>query len=497
MDSLPFREVWAVDSEYIAAPGEIPAPVCLVARELRSGRLIRMWKDELLARPTAPYPTGPDVAVIAYYASAEINCHRALGWPVPENVLDLFAEFRCLTNGLPVPCGNGLLGAQVYFALTTIAATEKEEMRALVMRGGPWTDAERGQILDYCQSDVDALSHLMPLMTPLLDVPRALIRGRYMGAASAIEHHGVPMDTAILARLRRHWSRVQSRLIEVVDQDYGVYENGSFRQKLFKQWLAAQDMPWPHKADKLDLSDDAFREMARVNPKVAPLHELRATLSQLRLSELAVGSDGRNRTKLSAFRARTGRNQPSNSKFIFGPAVWLRGLIKPQPGHAVAYIDWSQQEFGVAAALSEDVHMQAAYRSGDPYLAFAKQAGAAPPTATKASHGAVREQFKACVLAVQYGMGEDALALRIGQPVARARQLLQLHQETYRTFWRWSDQVVDVAMLTGKIHTTFGWRISVGNESNPRSLRNFPMQANGAEMLRLACCKGIAEGIEI
>lgn len=37
-----------------------------------------------------------------------------------------------------------------------------------------------------------------------------------------------------------------------------------------------------------------------------------------------------------------------------------------------------------------------------------------------------------------------------------------------------------------------------GDESfNPRSLRNFPMQANGAEMLRLACCLGIERGIEV
>ena len=80
----------------------------------------------------------------------------------------------------------------------------------------------------------------------------------------------------------------------------------------------------------------------------------------------------------SAFRSRTGRNQPSNSKFIFGPSVWLRGLIKPPPGHGVAYVDWRQQEFGIAAALSGDAAMQAAYLSGDPYLAFAKQAGAVP-----------------------------------------------------------------------------------------------------------------------
>ena len=69
--------------------------------------------------------------------------------------------------------------------------------------------------------------------------------------------------------------------------------------------------------------------------------------------------------------------------------------------------------------------MMDAYRSGDPYLAFAKQAGGIPPDGTRKTHGPIREQFKACVLGVQYGMGERSLAQRIGQPVATARQLLR------------------------------------------------------------------------
>jgi DNA polymerase-1 len=52
-------------------------------------------------------------------------------------------------------------------------------------------------------------------------------------------------------------------------------------------------------------------------------------------------------------------------------------------------------------------------------------------------------------------------------------------------------------MAHGVIWATFGWRLQVGPESNPRSHRNFAMQANGAEMLRIACCLGIERGIEI
>ena len=164
-------------------------------------------------------------------------------------------------------------------------------------------------------------------------------------------------------------------------------------------------------------------------------------------SDLAVGTDGRNRCLLSPFRSVTSRNQPSNAKFIFGPSCWLRSLIQPKPGHAVAYVDWSQQEFGIAAALSGDPAMMEAYRSGDPYLTFAKQARAVPPDATKKSHPGERDLFKVCSLAVQYGMGAQTLAQRLDQPEAMARELLRLHRQTYPKFWRWSEAAVNHAML--------------------------------------------------
>jgi DNA polymerase-1 len=247
----------------------------------------------------------------------------------------------------------------------------------------------------------------------------------------------------------------------------------------------------------LDLSDKVFRQMAKAYPLVSPYRELRHSLSDLRLNDLAVGHDGRNRTILSAFGAASGRNTPSNTRFIFGPSVWLRGLIKPPPGYGVAYIDWSQQEFGIAAALSGDQAMQEAYLSGDCYLTFGKQAGAIPQDATKASHKSQRELFKACVLGVQYGMEAESLALRIGQPTIVARGLLRAHHETYQPCWRWSDAAVDHAMIHNSLHTVFGWHVRVRENPNPRTLRNFPMQGNGSEMLRLACCLGIERGIEI
>jgi hypothetical protein len=53
-------------------------------------------------------------------------------------------------------------------------------------------------------------------------------------------------------------------------------------------------------------------------------------------------------------------------------------------------------------------------------------------------------------------------------------------------------------MLSGSLHTVFGWHVHVGEDySNPRSLRNFPMQGNGAEMLRIACCLATERDVEV
>ena len=53
--ALPFSEVWCIDFEYYpgrglangGVDGDPVTPLCLVAHEVRSGRTIRLWQDEL------------------------------------------------------------------------------------------------------------------------------------------------------------------------------------------------------------------------------------------------------------------------------------------------------------------------------------------------------------------------------------------------------------------------------------------------------------------
>jgi DNA polymerase-1 len=244
--------------------------------------------------------------------------------------------------------------------------------------------------------------------------------------------------------------------------------------------------------------DDAtFRDQTLRWPQLIPLHELRVTLSNLRLTGLEVGADGRNRCLLSPFSSVTGRNQPSSTKFIFGPARWMRGLIRPPRGWGIAYIDFVCQEIAIAAAFSHDARMIADYAGGDPYLGFAKAARLVPSDATKKSHKVIRDRCKSLLLGVGYGMQAYTIAARAGITICEARELLQLHHDRYPDFWRWSDAVVDIALQTNRMEGVFGWQRRIGRELNPRSLMNWPVQSAGAEMMRLAAIAATEAGLEV
>src|SRR6185437_6621636 len=254
-----------VDFEFHVNDGERPEPICLVAWELPSGRRLRLWRDEFGDAP--PYAIDHDSLFVAYYASAEIGCHLALGWPKPARTLDLFSEFRNHTNGLATPAGSGLIGALTFFGLDSIDASEKEQMRALILRGGNWSAEERRAVLDYCESDVAALARLLHAMFGHIDLPRALLRGRYMAAVASIEHNGVPIDDPMLSRLRARWTNIQDQLIAEIDADYGVFEGRTFKANRFAAWLIRTGIPWPRlESGKLDLSDEAFRQADKDRP---------------------------------------------------------------------------------------------------------------------------------------------------------------------------------------------------------------------------------------
>jgi hypothetical protein len=483
----------------------------MVFHDLSTGQTTRLWRDQLDDR--LPYDGGDGTLVVSFVYNAEACCHLALGQPLPRHVLDLSAEFKCHVNGGGIPRKNqGLIGALQYFGLSSIAPKRKDAMRDRIAIGWPFSLQEREAILNYCAEDVEALRQLLLEMLPYIDMPIALLRGEAVAALARSEHVGVPLDQEIFSQLadQKTWREIRDSMVPLVDV-HGIYvcdKAGEWHwsNARFEQWTATEGILWPRtETGKLNLQRKTFDSMAKAYPQIEPLRQLRYIRDKLRKIKLSVGRDGRNRCVLWPFSSKTSRTQPKASQWIFSPSAWLRNLIRPEPGKALAYVDYSSMEFGAAAALS-DGHtgshnpMLDLYRSGDPYLNFGKMVGLIPQDAIRSTPGVetIRDRLKVLCLGVQYGMQAATLATRLGVSEVEASELLQLHRGLFSQYWDWSEDWLHSSLDRGRMQTVLGWQCAVGiAEFSERSIRNWPVQANCADVFRLAYTWGTRRGLTL
>ena len=512
---LPFREIWVVDTEYYPGAGKANGgregdaitPLCVVAHEMRSGRVVRLWQDEF--GPSPPYRLDADALIVSYFGTAEFGTHIALGWGKPACALDAYVEFRHFVNDGRIKSGDrekgffSIGGALRYFCEDEIDVTHKKDMRARIVEGPPFTHQERRDILDYCEDDVCALERLVPHIIPTIrSLEHAKFRAEFVEVTARQEHRGVPLDLPLLDRTRHSWDGMRLDLVTELDGPFGIYEivdgKPHWRRDRFVDYVRRNHMTWLTYPDgSLDERDQAFREMEGKYPHIAPLRELRYSLSKMRLNDLQVGNDGRNRTILGPYGTKTGRNAPSNSKYIFGPAKWIRFFITPPRGGVLIHRDFCQQEPRIAAVQSGDMALLDACESGDVYLGIAGQLGFLSESMSPQERKAVRTLFKTVVLGIQYAMGAHTLAERTGISVSEAGEILARLRARFRVFEDYARSVVEHAGLFLEVSTPYGWVMQCPSGINPRTVRNFPIQSSGAEVLHVACILAERRGIEV
>jgi hypothetical protein len=488
--------------------GGRPMPLCLVTRSLKTGRVEHYWREQLQQMRRAPFDTGPRTLAVNWFASAEAGCFAVLNWPRPHNLLDMHAEYRWWRNGIRSEKPPGLVDALAKLGLPGIGSAAKDANREKILTTSHWSEEDRRETLRYCESDVDGTAALARKMAPLLDMPRALLRGRYSGVCGVIETNGIPVDLHWWERLNRVREPLLLRLVKEVDR-FGIYDGVTFKHKRFYRLLARLQIPWERTSEggtQLKLEGEYFRDQAELYPVLQPLHLLRETLKKLHEPKLCIGPDGRNRTLLGPWGTVTGRNAFSTTKCIFGPDRWTRNTIVPPPGSALAYVDWSAQEIGIAALLSGDPNLLQTYLAPDPYLHFGKLAGLLPADAERESATVelMRDKIKILFLGLGYGMRLPGLVWRLGGDCALAERMWRLHHQLYADFWRWVQRTLDNADMRGRDWTMFGWQMRVvDNVRRParstrlNTLQNWPAQSHGSEMMRIAAIALVEAGVRV
>lgn len=342
----------------------------------------------------------------------------------------------------------------------------------------------------------------------LLTLPKKLkvatLHGEYLKACADMERTGIPLDVENLRFLQSNWDEVRTALVGDALDKYDIFDDLHFSHEKFEIFLKSRDLDrsWPRtdKSAVRRLDKDTWKAQAQLHPELEPVRQIYKTVTMPKLN-IACDPDGRNRVLLGAFGTITSRNAPSGSKengtFVFAPAKWTRFLIKPPDGLSLAYLDWSNQEFGICAVLSGDKNMISAYEGGDPYMSLAILAGAAPVGATKKSHPEVRKLYKSATLAIGYGQKWYGFSKQAGVSDAVSKKVFADYRRVYARFIEWRERQVDDFSLRGHIETVLGWPLYRSHTTKENTVINFGGQANAAEMLRLAIIEARARGVQI
>ena len=107
--------------------------------------------------------------------------------------------------------------------------------------------------------------------------------------------------------------------------------------------------------------------------------------------------------------------------------------------------------------------------------------------------------FKTVVLGIQYGLGARTLAQRTGISLFEAAEILARLRARFRVFEAYAQSVVDHAglLLGGVQHPVWVDSRQCPPEINPRTIRDFPIQSTGSEILHVACILAERRGIQI
>ena len=126
LEALPYSAIVVADFEFEfgGRDGNLPRPVCMVAKELRSGREWRVWRGEFDSAP--PFPTGADTLFVAYRGQ------RRAGLLPRSGLADAGADPRSLCrvsrSNQWLRGGRGLIDAMNYFGLDAMGVIHKKQM---------------------------------------------------------------------------------------------------------------------------------------------------------------------------------------------------------------------------------------------------------------------------------------------------------------------------------------------------------------------------------
>jgi DNA polymerase-1 len=320
-----------------------------------------------------------------------------------------------------------------------------------------------------------------------------------------MESEGVAIDVPYLADMQEELSQQLAALEAEVSELAGYRFNLNAPQQLAK--LLFEDLRLPvGKRTKTGYSTDAetLEGLREKHPVVGLILEHRQ-LSKLKstyvdsLPQLVDPTTGRVHTSFGQASTATGRLSSSNPNLMnipirteLGQRI-RRAFQAGRAGHVLFAADYSQIELRIAAHLSEDPNMMAAFAAGhDIHAATASRVFKVPLQEVTADQ---RRLAKVANFGSIYGQGQYGLSQQMGITGDAAREFLKEYWETYSALKDWLDGVRTHARESGVVVSATGRRRAIPDLRSPnhqlrqaaeRMAINFPIQSLAADVIKIA-----------
>lgn len=381
-----------------------------------------------------------------------------------------------------------------------------EELRLADDEGGR-------EVPDHAAACVRAIASLAPILRRKLVVEQLervyrTIDLPLVPVLQRMEWHGIRLDTDALAVLSRamheQLTDVDARIFAHATHPFAIDSPKQLKEVLFVELgIAVRGVKKTAKGKTLSTAAAELEKLRGAHPIIEDVlvhRELKKLVSTYvdALPVLVDRTTGRVHTTFNQTVTSTGRlsSDSPNLQNIPVAAPWgpaIRRAFVAEDGWTLLALDYSQFELRVAAALSGDRALTAAFRArADIHAATATEVfGITADAVTKDQ----RRVAKAINFGILYGMGPGTLSQTAGISRTEAEEYIHAYFAAYPQLHAWIEETKAIARSRGFVESLFGRKrylpemssgVPMVRAAAERMAVNMPIQGTQADLMKMA-----------
>ena len=390
---------------------------------------------------------------------------------------------------------------------------------SLIGKKGKWQGTMRDVSIEdakeYAVEDADITLQLKNTFLPSLKIKEVEkvfyeVENPLVKVLTDMEFEGIKVDMDFLTSYSKELDIeakiAEEKVYELAGVRFNLASPKQLGEVLFEKMKLDQKAK-KTKTGQYATGEDVLAKLANNNPicdqilSFRELTKLRSTYVDA-FPVLMNARTGRVHTNYAQAVAVTGRLSSTNPNLQNIPIRTEKGreirkaFIPRDADHVLVSADYSQIELRVVAAISGDVNMCEAFKTGkDIHTATAaKVFGVEESEVTKE----MRYKAKSVNFGIIYGQGAFGLAENLSIPRAEAKEIIDNYKKEFPGIQKYMDDTINFCKQNGYVETLMGrkrWLKDI-NSANftvrgfaERNAINSPIQGTAADMVKLAMIK--------